>query len=165
MNHEVSLIAAMDRNRLIGAGGELPWHLPADLQWFRRNTMSKPVIMGRRTWLSIGRALPGRGNIVLTGDTEFQAADAIVVHTLEDALTAAGDVPEVVIIGGGALFADTIHFADRLYITVVDGDFTGDTWFPLFDTSEWREVRREEHAADERNPWPCTFLILERVSA
>lgn len=165
MNHEISLIAAMDRNRVIGVGGDLPWHLPADLRWFRRNTIGKPVIMGRRTWLSIGRALPERTNIVLTSDPDLRAEGATVVRDFQAALTAAGNAPEVMIIGGGILFAETIHLADRLYLTVVDGDFEGDTWFPLFSTGEWQEVLREAHEADERNPWPCSFLVLERTSA
>lgn len=164
MNHEISLIAAMDRNRVIGADGDLPWHLPADLRWFRQHTLGKPVIMGRRTWASIGRPLPERLNIVLTGDHGFTADGATVVHSFEDALTVAGDAPEVMVIGGGVLFAETIHLADRLYLTVVEGEFDGDTWFPLFDTDEWREELREAHQPDERNVWPWTFLIFERVS-
>lgn len=165
MNHEIGLIAAMDRNRVIGHGGELPWRLPADLQWFRRCTLGKPIVMGRGTWLSIGRALPDRHNIVLTRNREFVAEGATVVHSLEDAFAAAGEAEEAMIIGGGVLFTETIHFADRLYLTVIDGQFDGDTWFPLFDTSEWTETLNERHEADARNPWPYTFLVLERVSA
>jgi len=164
MNHEISLIAAMDRNRVIGVDGGLPWRLPADLRWFRDCTMGKPMIMGRRTWDSIGRPLPGRDSIVLTRDPAFVAAGATVVRGIDAALAAAGEGPEVMIIGGGALFEETIHFADRLYLTVVDGVFTGDTWFPLFDTGEWSEVERTDRAADAANPWPCSFLVLERVS-
>lgn len=165
MNHEISLIAAMDRNRLIGSDGQLPWHLPADLRWFRRCTTGKPMIMGRRTWLSIGRPLPERTNIVLTSDTTFEAPGAIVAHTFHEALEAAGASNEIMIIGGGVLFADTIHLAQRLYLTVVEHEFEGDTWFPMFDTGEWKETWREHHEADERNPWPCTFLVFERMSA
>lgn len=164
MNHEISLIAAMDCNRLIGAEGSLPWHLPADLRWFRRKTVGKPVVMGRRTWEAIGRPLPERKNIVLTGESGYKAPGATVVHDLQSALSAAGEDREVMIIGGGVLFADTLHIAERLYLTVVEGDFTGDTWFPLFDTAEWHETWREAHPADERNPWPYTFLIFERTS-
>lgn len=164
MNHEISLIAAMDCNRLIGAEGSLPWHLPADLRWFRRKTIGKPVVMGRRTWEAIGRPLPERNNIVLTGESGYQAPGATVVHDLQSALSAAGEDREIMIIGGGVLFADTLHIAERLYLTVVEGDFTGDTWFPLFDTAEWHETWREAHPADERNPWPYTFLIFERTS-
>ena len=164
MTHTLSLMVAMDRNRVIGVDGGLPWHLPADLRWFRRNTVGKPIVMGRHTWQAIGRALPERPNIVLTRDRDFRAEGAVVVHDFEAALVAAGDAPEVVVIGGGVLFDETIHLADRLYLTVVEGEFAGDTWFPLFDTSEWRETLRERHEADERNPWPCTFLILERIN-
>ncbi len=164
MTHTLSLMVAMDRNRLIGRDGDLPWHLPADLRWFRHHTVGKPIVMGRHTWESIGRALPDRTSIVLTRDPAYRAEGAIVVDAFQSALMAAGDVPEVMVIGGGVLFDETIHFADRLYITVVEGEFEGDTWFPLFDTSEWHEVQREHHEPDERNPWPYTFLILERVS-
>lgn len=166
MRREIGLIAAMDRNRLIGAGGMLPWHLPADLKWFRRCTVGKPVIMGRRTWESIGgRALPERPNIVLTTHADFEAPGATVVAGLEAALAAAGEHEEVMVIGGAVLFDTTIHLADRLYLTVVDAEFEGDTWFPVFDTTEWQEVFREDHAADERNPHDYTFLIWERVAA
>lgn len=163
MNHEISLIAAMDRNRVIGAAGELPWHLPADLRWFRRHTQGKPVVMGRRTWQAIGRPLPERPNIVVSGTPDFAAPGATVVPDLQSALSAAEDAPEVMIIGGGVLFGDTLHLADRLYLTVVDAEFSGDTWFPLFDTGEWRETLREAHEPDARNAHPYTFLVFERV--
>ena len=163
MTHEISLIAAMDRNRLIGAGGGLPWHLPADLQWFKRSTMGKPMIMGRRTWASIGRPLPGRTSIVLTTDESFSADGATVVHSLEAALEAAGDAEEIMIIGGGVLFAETISLADRLYLTVIQAEVEGDTWFPFFSTDDWQETFSEHHEPDDDNPWTCDFLIWEHV--
>lgn len=166
MRREISLIAAMDRNRVIGAGGAMPWRLPADLKWFRRCTVGKPVVMGRRTWEAIGaRALPERHNIVLTTHAGLEAPDATVVTGLEAALAAAGEQEEVMVIGGAVLFDETIHLADRLYLTVIDAEFEGDTWFPVFDTDEWRETFRERHEPDARNPWPYTFLILERIGA
>jgi len=164
MTHELSLIAAMDRNRLMGADGALPWRLPADLRWFKRCTVNKPVLMGRRTWESIGRALPDRPNIVITSRAGYDAPGAQVVRSFEAALEAAHDSPEIMVIGGAVLFRETIALADRLYLTVIDGEFTGDTWFPAFDSSEWRETLREAHEPDAYNPWPYTFLVWERAS-
>ncbi|MDZ7829294.1 MAG: type 3 dihydrofolate reductase [Halofilum sp. (in: g-proteobacteria)] len=163
MSSKISLIAAMDRNRVIGRDGELPWRLPNDLQWFKRCTMGKPMIMGRRTWESIGRPLPGRTSIVLTTDESFSVEGATVVHGLEAALEAAGDAEEVMVIGGGVLFADTITLADRLYLTVIQAEVEGDTWFPFFSTDDWQETFSEHHDADENNPWEYDFLIWEHV--
>ncbi len=163
MMPSISLIAAMDRNRLIGNAGDLPWHLPADLQWFKRCTLGKPVVMGRRTWDSIGRPLPDRHNIVLTRADSFTAEGVTVVRSLEGALEAAGDAGEVMIIGGGVLFADTITFASRLYLTVIDHEFEGDTWFPFFASDDWRETFSETHEPDEKNPFRHTFLVWEHV--
>jgi len=164
MTHDISLIAAMDRNRLIGAAGDLPWRLPADLQWFKRCTIGKPVIMGRRTWVSLGRPLPGRPNIVLSTRSGFEAPGAQVAPSFEAALEVARDYPEIMVIGGAELFGATISFADRLYLTVIEAEFEGDTWFPAFDSGEWRETLREGFAPDARNAWPYTFLIWERAS-
>ncbi len=162
MAHEISLVVAMDRNRVIGHRGGMPWHLPRDLAWFKRCTVDKPVVMGRRTWESIGRALPQRDNIVLTTREDYAAAGATVVRSLEAAMAAAGDAPEIAIIGGGVLFAETVAFAGRIYLTVVDAECEGDTWFPCIETGEWSESYREAHPADDRNPLPHTFLIWER---
>lgn len=163
MTHTISLVVAMDRNRVIGHEGGLPWRLPNDLRWFRRCTLGKPVVMGRRTWESIGRALPERSNIVLTSHGGYEAPGAVVVHNFDGALAAAGEAEEIMIIGGGILFAETISFADRLYLTVIDAECPGDTWFPCIDTGEWRETFRERHEPDERNHWPHTFLVWDRI--
>lgn len=163
MKHTLGLVVAMDRNRVIGSGGALPWHLPNDLGWFKRCTAGKPVVMGRRTHESIGRPLPDRPNIVLSSRADYTAPGTTVVCSVEDALAAAGPAEEVMVIGGGRLFAETIAFADRLYLTLVDAECPGDTWFPRTDAKEWREVFREHHGADERNRWPHSFLIWERV--
>lgn len=164
MRREIALIAAMDRNRLIGADGALPWRLPNDLGWFRRCTLDKPVVMGRRTWGSLPRRpLPRRHNIVVTSQPDYAAPGATLVRSFEAALEAAKGQPEVVVIGGGALFDETIPFADRLYLTVVHGEFSGDTWFPFFDTSEWRETFREDHEPDERHSSGYSFLVWERT--
>ncbi|HEY5790823.1 MAG TPA: dihydrofolate reductase, partial [Gammaproteobacteria bacterium] len=127
---QLALIAALDRNRLIGRDNALPWHLPADLQHFKRLTLGKPVLMGRRTWESLGRPLPGRHNIVLSRDPAFRAEGATVVGSLDAALEAAGDAAEAMVIGGAAFYATMLPRARRLYLTEVDGEFDGDAWFP-----------------------------------
>jgi dihydrofolate reductase len=163
MTHTLSLVVAMDRNRLMGAGGGLPWRLPNDLRWFRQCTVGKPIVMGRHTWESIGRALPERPNLVLTSRPEYDAPGATVVHSFDQALHVAADYPEIAVIGGAVVFEETLPFADRLYLTVVHAELEGDTWFPVFDTSEWRETFREDHDPDDRHAWPYTFLIWERI--
>ncbi len=158
---KLSLIVAVDRNNLIGRNNQLPWHLPADLAFFKRTTMGAPMLMGRRTWESIGRPLPGRTSIVITSDPDYRAEGAIVVHSVDEGIRAAGDAPELFVIGGARLFADTLPRADRIHLTRIDHAFEGDTWFPGIG-DDWREVRREEHGPDERNAYPYTFILLER---
>ena len=160
----ITLIVAMDRNRLIGAGNRLPWHLPADLAHFKRTTLGKPVLMGRRTFKSIGRPLPGRHNIVLTRDPRWRAEGVSVVHSTDEALRAAGDADELMVIGGAELYRQMLPRADRIHLTQVGHAFEGDTWFPELAPGQWRELSREDHAPDERNPWPYSFRVLERVS-
>ncbi len=159
----VSLIVAVDRNGLIGREGKLPWHLPADLRWFRQTTTGHHVIMGRATWCSIGKALRGRTNVVVTRSGRVHAPGAIVVGSLDDALAlgeAAGD-PEVFVIGGAALYQTALPRADRLYVTRIDAVFEGDVHFPEIGPA-WIERSREDHAPDEKNPYPYAFCILER---
>jgi dihydrofolate reductase len=139
----VSLIAAMARNRVIGAGTRLPWHLPADLQRFKRLTMGAPVIMGRKTHESIGRALPGRRNIVITRRPGASWDGCEVAGSLDAALAAARDTPEVFVIGGAELYRLALPRADRLYLTLIDAEYPGDTLFPEFDPADWRETARE----------------------
>ena len=160
----VSLIAALAQNGVIGRDNQLPWRLRADLQHFKRLTMGKPIIMGRRTWESIGRALPGRTNIVVTRDTALRAEGGVVVHSIEQALEAAGNSDEVFIIGGANLYAQTLPLADRLYLTRVKAEVAGDSWFPELVPGEWREVRRDSIGADEHNEYACDFVVLERRS-
>jgi len=157
----ISLIWAMDENRLIGRDNGLPWQLPADMAWFRQQTMGKPVLMGRKTFESIGRPLPGRLNLVLSRQS-IEIAGCTVVHTLDEAVAAAGDAAELMVMGGAEVYAMTLPHADRLYVTEVAGRFEGDAWFPEFDMGEWNERFSEQHAADEKNAWPCRFRILER---
>jgi dihydrofolate reductase len=162
----VSLIVAMDKNRLIGRNGRLPWRLPDDMKWFREQTMAKPVVMGRKTFDSIPdrfRPLPGRHSIVLTRQGDYEVEGVTVVHTIEAALAAAGTVDEIVVIGGAELYAQLIPMADRLYLTLIDAEFEGDAYFPGLDPAQWREIYRQEHPADDRHDYPFTWLILERT--
>jgi len=152
----------MDRNRLIGRGNALPWHLPADLQHFKALTLGKPIIMGRKTHESIGRPLPGRHNIVISRNPDFDAPGCTVVGSVDAALAAAGEVAEVVVIGGAQLYAELLPRAQRIYLTRIDASFDGDAWFPQLDTSIWEEVECSEHSSDERNPYSYRFLTFER---
>jgi dihydrofolate reductase len=158
---KLSLIVAADRNNLIGRDNQLPWHLPADLAFFKRTTMGAPMLMGRKTWESIGRPLPGRTSIVITRDPDYRAEGAMVVHSIKAGIAAAGDVPELFVIGGAKLFVDTLPLADRLYLTRIEHAFEGDTWFPEIG-GEWREINREEHGPDEKNLYTYAFITLER---
>jgi dihydrofolate reductase len=159
----ISLIVAMAENRVIGRDNQLPWRIPADLKHFKALTMGKPIIMGRKTYESIGRPLPGRDNIVITGDTSYRAEGCQVVHTLEEALRSAGGAEEAMIIGGATLYRQTLKDADRLYLTLVKAQPEGDTWFPKIEPQEWREIRREVHTADESNEYDYDFVVLDRA--
>jgi len=158
----VSLIVAMAQNGLIGRDNRLPWRLPADLIHFKSVTMGKPMVMGRKTWESLPGLLPGRRHIVITRDKAYRAEACTVVHSLDEALSAAGEVPEVMVVGGGTIYEEMLPRAERLYLTLVDAEVEGDTRFPEIDWTAWREVSRESHPADERNQYPYTFLVLER---
>jgi len=153
----------MDRNGVIGRDNHLPWKLPDEMKHFVRVTMGKPVVMGRRTWDSLLKPLPGRRNIVLTRQAGFSAPGCEVVHSLEDAWRAAGDAQETCVIGGTMLFAETLPTADVLYLTEVQAEVDGDTWFPPFDRSQWVEREIASHAADERHAYPFRILELTRA--
>ena len=157
-----SLVVAIARNGVIGRDNHLPWKLPADLAYFKQVTMGHPVVMGRRTYESIGKPLPGRLNIVVTRNRSFQAPGCVVVHSLGDAWKAAGDASEVSIIGGTALFEETLPIADRIHLTEVQADVPGDTYFPGFDRTRWRETEISRHAADERHAHPFRIVVLDR---
>ena len=159
----ISIIVATDKNGVIGLDGDLPWHLSSDLKHFKEITMGKPLIMGRKTHESIGRPLPGRKNIVLTYSKEFKAEGCEVVHSLNDAFKAAGDVNEVMIMGGSGIYDQSLTRADRLYLTEVHADVKGDVYFPEFDKGEWVEREREEHFADDRNDFDYSFVVMERA--
>jgi dihydrofolate reductase len=163
----ISLVAAMDQNGVIGAEGALPWRLPDDMRRFREITWGKPVVMGRKTYESLPerfRPLPGRRNIVLTRQAGYAAPGCTRVHSVEAALEAAGDAPEVMVIGGAELYAQLLPRAGRIYLTLVDGAFAGDAYFPPLDWGAWRIVQREPHPPDTRHAHAFTFLILERVA-
>ena len=158
-----SLIVARARNRAIGLGNAMPWHLPADLAHFKRTTLGHPVIMGRRTWESIGRALPGRRNLVVSRTPGYRAPGAEVVGSLAEAWQAVAGEAEAFVIGGAQLYAEALASADRLYLTEVEGEPAGDTFFPALDARAWRASPLGEHPADGRNPFAVRFLLLERV--
>ena len=158
----ISLIVALARNRVIGRDNQLPWRLSADLQHFKRLTMGKPIVMGRKTCESIGKPLPGRTNIVVTRDSSFSAGGCCVVHSIDEALVAAGDVDEVMIMGGENLYSQLLPRADRLYLTEVQAEVSGDAWFPELDQTQWQELERESHRADENNEFDYDFVVLAR---
>ncbi len=159
----LTLIAAMAENRVIGRDNAMPWHLPADLAHFKRLTLGKSIIMGRRTWESLPGLLPHRSHIVITRDREYRAQGAMLAHSLAEALQIAGG-DEAFIIGGAQLYAQALPLADRLLLTLVHAEITGDTRFPEFGGSEWRQVGCERHAADRRHPYDYSFCEWQRCS-
>ena len=161
----LSLICAVARNGVIGRGGKLPWQLPADLAQFKRVTWGKPIVMGRRTHESIGRALPGRRNIVVTSHRDFHPADCETVPDLAAARALCGGEIEWVVIGGASLFAEALPQAQRMHLTRVHADVDGDVWFPAFEPGEWRELSRLDHPRDERHAHAFSMVTLERRGA
>jgi len=157
----LTAVVAVSENNVIGREGGLPWHLPADLKHFKAVTMGHPVLMGRRTFDSIGKALPGRRNLVLTR-RPLSVPDVETVASVEEALARVGDVPELAVIGGAQLWEATLPRIDRLYLTRVHAEVEGDTFFPAIDPAQWREVERREHPADERNAYAMSFVTLDR---
>ena len=161
----ISLVAALDRNRAIGRGGAMPWHLPADLRHFKALTLGKPILMGRRTALAIGRALPGRENLVLSRGDAAPYPGQVLVRSLDEAIARA-DGRELAVIGGGEVYRITLPRATRLNLTWIDTEVSGaDTWFPEFDPADWVETGRREHPADERNAHAMSFVDYERGGA
>ena len=157
------MIVAHANNRIIGKDNDMPWHLPADLAYFKKTTLGKPIIMGRKTYESIGRALPGRQNIVISRDENYRADGVDSVTSVEQALAVAGDVEEVMVIGGGAIYAHCLPFAHRLYITHIKADITGDTQFPDYDLeNDWQLSQSELFCVDEKNSYELDFCIYQR---
>ncbi len=159
----ISLIAAMANNHVIGRDNTLPWRLSADLKRFKQITMGKPMLMGRKTWESLPGLLPGRRHIVITRNPDYLAAGAEVAHSLEGAIAVAGDVAEIMVVGGAHLYQQALSVADRLYLTLIDADIDGDAFFPPLDDSGWRETSSEDHEPDETNRFRYRFVTLERT--
>ena len=160
---KISIIVAMAINRVIGKNNRLPWRLPADLKHFKQTTMGKPILMGRKTWESIGRALPGRTSIVMTRDADFTAPGCVVVNTIESALRATAQHDEIMVIGGAELYRQVLPLAGTIYMTLIHEEIDGDTFFPELEGDEWLEVERADFEPDEDNPYEYSFIILERV--
>jgi dihydrofolate reductase len=158
------LVVALADNRVIGRDGNLPWHLPDDLRRFKSLTMGRPMLMGRRTFDSIGRALPGRRSLVLTHRPADLPPGVEAVDSLAAALAACKGEPELCVIGGAGVFRQALPLANRLELTLVHAVIEGDVLFPEYDASQWREVARHEHPADERHRWPMSFVTLERTT-
>lgn len=159
---QLTLIAALAHHRVMGRDNRLPWRLPADLRFFKQTTMGKPLLMGRRTWESIGRPLPGRWMIVLTGQPGYSAPGCAVARSLEEALMLAGAVAEIMVIGGATLYAQTLPLASRLHLTVIDAEIPGDVRFPEWNPQDWRLDWEEAHPADAENAWPYRFQHWQR---
>lgn len=161
----ISLVAAMGRNRVIGIHNQLPWRLPADMKHFRAVTMGKPVVMGRKTYDSIGKPLPGRHNIVVTQDRNFVVSGISVAHSIKEAMAQAQGAEEIMVIGGASFYTQMLPMAQRLYLTEIHHEFAGDAYFPAWRPTEWLEVRRDDHGPDDDNPYSYSFLMLERRPA
>ena len=161
---QLSLIVAMDENRLIGSNNGLPWHLPADLAYFKRTTLGKPILMGRKTYESIGRPLPGRQNIVITRNPDFSAPGCDIAGDIDAALALCGEASEVMLIGGATLYEQAMTQVSTLYITHIRSRYEGDTWFPAFDAADWKEIEREDHKADENNSTDYSFAKYIRAN-
>jgi len=159
----ISIIVAMAKNRVIGAKGAIPWHLPEELKRFKRLTLGHHMIMGRRTWESIGRLLPGRTSVIVTRQRGYRVPGAKVVHSLDEALAACGADDEIFVIGGAELYAQALARAGRLYVTTVDADIPGDTLMPDYADAEWRETSAESFPADERHRYAFRCVVYERV--
>ena len=162
MQSRISIIVAMARNRVIGAGNQLPWRLPADLKHFRRLTMGHPIVMGRKTYESIGRPLPGRTTVILSRDPAYTAPGCIVLASIDQALALAAGGEEVFVIGGAELYQQMLKRAQRIYLTEVAADVAGNVLFPELDLTQWREVDRRIHPADSKNRYSCAFVTYDR---
>lgn len=164
----ICLVVAAAKNNVIGVDNKMPWHLPKDLQYFKQLTLSKPIIMGRKTFDSIGRPLPGRDNIVITRQQEWCHEGVHVVHELDAAIGLAAELnpsADVMIIGGAEIYRQALSLADKVFLTRVDAKLDGDAFFPALDSTQWRQTSCEEHGACERNPHSYAFCVLERVTS
>ncbi len=162
MKPRVSLIVAMAKNRVIGIDNTLPWRLPADLKHFKTLTMGHHIVMGRKTYESIGKPLPGRTSVVVTRNPEYAAPGVIVASSLQAAISACGDDDEIFVIGGAELYQQAIALADRIYLTEIDADISGDAYFPEFKLDEWLELSRDKHSQLEPQPLQFDFVVYHR---
>ncbi|ALC90190.1 dihydrofolate reductase [Bacillus sp. FJAT-18017] len=161
----ISFMWAMDENRVIGRDNKLPWHLPEDLKFFKRTTMGHPIAMGRKTFESIGKPLPGRENIIITRNRDYTFEGCTVVHSVKEFLDyCRTKEEEVFVIGGAEIFKELFPYADKLYLTMIHAQFEGDTYFPIFRPNEWELDSREKGLRDEKNPYDYEFLIYKRKS-
>jgi dihydrofolate reductase len=159
---QISAIIAMSENAVIGKNNQLPWHLPADLCHFKNITLGKPILMGRKTFESIGKVLPGRCNVIITRDENFSVPGCVIANSIETALAAVSYANEVFVIGGAALLQQMLPMVSRLYLTIIHHEFDGDVYFPEINLSEWQEVEREDHSPDEVNKYSYSFIVLEK---
>ncbi|MDG6778497.1 type 3 dihydrofolate reductase [Thiomicrorhabdus sp. zzn3] len=160
----ISMIAATTKNRVIGRDNQMPWHLPDDLKFFKAKTLGKPVIMGRKTFESIGsKPLPGRPNIVISRNSDYQPDGVQVFPSVDQALAMLDAFEEVIIMGGGQLYSEMLSKADRLYLTVIDTDLEGDTFFPDWTQFNWVVSEREQHDSDDRHAYPFEFITLDKA--
>jgi len=157
----ISIIVIMSRNGVIGVNNQLPWHLPKDLKWFKTNTLGKPIAMGRKTYESVGKPLPGRENIVITRDLNFTAPGCTVMHSLEAVLEYTKDVEELMIVGGAQIYEQALPLTQRLYLTRVQAEIAGDRYFPSWDPQQWQQIMVEHHYADDKHAYDFDFEILE----
>ncbi len=159
----LSIIAAMGTNRAIGLDNQMPWRLPADLRHFKQVTMAKPIVMGRKTFDSIGKPLPGRRNIVVSRQLNLQIPGCEVFASIEAVLENLGDAEEVMVMGGATLYQQCLPLCSRLYLTLIDYAFEADTYFPEWNAGEWKQVSAEPHLGDAENPFAYAFVVLERI--
>jgi dihydrofolate reductase len=160
----LNIVVAMSMNRVIGRGGQLPWRLPADLKYFKNITMTHPIIMGRKTHESIGRALPSRLNVVVTRNVDFQAPGCEIANSLRQGMDVCGSANDVMIIGGATLYREALSMTERIYLTEVHVELDGDTLFPALHKDDWRESSREFHGADDANEFDYSFVVFERAN-
>lgn len=161
----ISIIVAMAKNRVIGADNGIPWHLPNELRLFKSVTMGHHIIMGRRTYESINRLLPGRTTVIVTRQPGYQVSGAIIAHSLEDAIAACAGDDEIFVIGGGELYKSALPVADRIYLTTVDAEPAGDTFMPEFDPGQWHETSSQSYPADDRHRHAYRFAVHDRIRA
>ena len=160
-----SIMVARSNNRVIGRDNDLVWHMPADLKYFKETTTGHYVVMGRKTYESVNKPLPGRLNIIVTRQPDYYREGCLVVHDVEEAfqLGEKNGQEELFVLGGAQIYELTLPLVDRIYLTEIKAKFEGDTFFPAIDYAQWKEVKREEHSADEKNPHPFAFVVLERA--